>query len=508
MRQLICEMCGSADMLKQDGVFICQACKTKYSIEEAKKMMMNDDAKNLPVAEKAPVQMAENNRSTPMLSNLLQLAQNSYDAKNYEQAENFCNQALTMDGSSYVAWKLKGQAIDAQITVSKDRIDEASQCFLTAYKVLDDSGKNEHREELTAALRGCLESQIDFALNVFRQERPTEAVIQNVLNTFSNCFDALEKGYIVLGHTADAAQRCTLALKNIYLPKVNEVCKSSWHNKVYYNYYRHGWTKEYHPTRDIMEEFISECSALSVLLEQIATYFSDDIRPVVKAENYRLRKLIASTVVNAQSFKLMEYTTTNEYGAVINKRTQWENDCSLSDSSKAFWNQIADQADVEITKTDPNEKDRMIKQWEYQKKSISTTFSPHIGWLIGTVFAGVLAFITFTYLPDLLPKRYDFIFTIFGLFFAGIAVIALAFSLIRGKATYDQNLEQIARLDRKIRQASDNSSPSGVSGIAQPAKPISVTSGVVPADKWACKHCGTLNSKNYGQCKKCGTYKS
>lgn len=40
MKQLTCEMCGSTDLMKQDGVFVCQSCGTKYSIEEAKKMMV------------------------------------------------------------------------------------------------------------------------------------------------------------------------------------------------------------------------------------------------------------------------------------------------------------------------------------------------------------------------------------------------------------------------------------------------------------------------------------
>lgn len=40
MKQLTCEMCGSTDLLKQDGVFVCQTCGCKYSVEEAKKMMI------------------------------------------------------------------------------------------------------------------------------------------------------------------------------------------------------------------------------------------------------------------------------------------------------------------------------------------------------------------------------------------------------------------------------------------------------------------------------------
>ena len=40
MKKLACEMCGSADLLKQEGVFVCQSCGIKYSAEEVKKMMI------------------------------------------------------------------------------------------------------------------------------------------------------------------------------------------------------------------------------------------------------------------------------------------------------------------------------------------------------------------------------------------------------------------------------------------------------------------------------------
>ena len=40
MKQLKCEMCGSNELIKQEGVFVCQSCGCKYSVEEAKKMMI------------------------------------------------------------------------------------------------------------------------------------------------------------------------------------------------------------------------------------------------------------------------------------------------------------------------------------------------------------------------------------------------------------------------------------------------------------------------------------
>ena len=39
MRKFVCETCGSNDLLKKDGVFVCKYCGTQYQLEEAKKIM-------------------------------------------------------------------------------------------------------------------------------------------------------------------------------------------------------------------------------------------------------------------------------------------------------------------------------------------------------------------------------------------------------------------------------------------------------------------------------------
>lgn len=39
MQALRCEMCNGTDMIKQDGVYVCQYCGMKYTLEEAKKLI-------------------------------------------------------------------------------------------------------------------------------------------------------------------------------------------------------------------------------------------------------------------------------------------------------------------------------------------------------------------------------------------------------------------------------------------------------------------------------------
>lgn len=81
MKQLTCEMCGSTNLMKQDGVFVCQSCGCKYSVEEAKKMMIEGRVDVSGSTVKVD--------RTEILKNLYTLARRSGADKNYEQAQNY-----------------------------------------------------------------------------------------------------------------------------------------------------------------------------------------------------------------------------------------------------------------------------------------------------------------------------------------------------------------------------------------------------------------------------------
>ena len=40
MKKLTCEMCGGTNLIKENGVFVCQNCGVQYSLEDAKNMMI------------------------------------------------------------------------------------------------------------------------------------------------------------------------------------------------------------------------------------------------------------------------------------------------------------------------------------------------------------------------------------------------------------------------------------------------------------------------------------
>jgi len=36
-----CEVCGSSDLIKENGVFVCKDCGMKYTLDEVKKLNEN-----------------------------------------------------------------------------------------------------------------------------------------------------------------------------------------------------------------------------------------------------------------------------------------------------------------------------------------------------------------------------------------------------------------------------------------------------------------------------------
>ncbi len=125
MKQLTCEMCGSTDLIKQDGVFVCQSCGTKYSIEEAKKMMIEGT-----VAVSGTVKIDDTER----VKNFFKMASNAYDAGNKQEAENYCNKIIEIDPENADAWLLKGISAVWQSTLGNLRMDEFLSCVSNAFQ--------------------------------------------------------------------------------------------------------------------------------------------------------------------------------------------------------------------------------------------------------------------------------------------------------------------------------------------------------------------------------------
>ena len=85
-------MCGGKDLIKEDGVFVCQSCGCKYSPEEAKKIMIEDTVE---VKGKVSVD------SSDSLNNFIIRGNQFFEKREYEKAEAYYDKALDIDANSH-----------------------------------------------------------------------------------------------------------------------------------------------------------------------------------------------------------------------------------------------------------------------------------------------------------------------------------------------------------------------------------------------------------------------
>lgn len=139
MKQLTCEMCGSTDLVKQDGVFVCQVCGCKYSIEEARKMMVEG------TVEVAGTVKVDN---TGLIDSYLQMAENALDASNHSEAENYANKIIEINPRAWRAWFIKGKAAGWQTTGRNNRYPESIVNWINAYQFAPEEEKESLADEI------------------------------------------------------------------------------------------------------------------------------------------------------------------------------------------------------------------------------------------------------------------------------------------------------------------------------------------------------------------------
>ena len=330
MKRLTCEVCGSTDLIKEDGVFVCQSCGCKYTIEEVRKMMVEGTVE---------VQGEVKITNSAQLSNLLKMAHSAYDSKNYAKAEEFCDQIIAMDDRNYEAWKLKGEAINYQITATNPRILEVYNCLITSYKVLDDKGKEEHRAEILSSLKTCFEGEVTFWLGQMSANRPTKAVVKKAQNSFIDSWNKMKEAFEILG-MEESKEAYLNNFDNFFINKAEIETVSCWNSTVAYNYYREKFSNgkwvddDYRPTDSILTTFIDEADNLIDMMRFCIKQINDTTSLEDQKAAYSNIAFFNKELNNAQSWNRMVSTTTNGYGATISRYEYWENSKGLTAQAK------------------------------------------------------------------------------------------------------------------------------------------------------------------------------
>ena len=148
MKQLVCEMCGGTDLVKDGGVFVCQTCGCKYSIEEARKMMVEG------TVEVAGTVKIDN---SAQIQNFLDLSKNAYESGNGQSAFDYANKALEIAPQNSRAWIAKMKAIEYMGTFGDLKMMEVIEAGKNAVTYAPEDQKKEitlevYTYELTRAL--------------------------------------------------------------------------------------------------------------------------------------------------------------------------------------------------------------------------------------------------------------------------------------------------------------------------------------------------------------------
>lgn len=351
MKQLTCEMCGSTELVKQDGFFVCQTCGCKYSVEEAKKMMIEGT-----VDIQGTVKVDDSSR----IDNYYTMAVNAYNASNQNEAENYCNKIIEIDPTNHRAWFLKGKAAGWQSTLQNSRLSESVSAFVTAIINSPEDEKHEIIEEAKNQIK-----QLSKALINLRGERfakwPDKEEADGFLSdivSISNMF----KQFIL--QTLNVFPHSELMAP--IAVTINESVAKAFNEVIWPDYFGDPNDGDDRPNKYEWKRFIERIGYCTNLIELAIKLCSDDEENDIQ----RYQNLIAlhSKAIDSCSWK---YTYASYSSAKL-----WSKEWMLSKEAKEsrmqkiaeYKNKIAELTQIVERKAEEKRKERIKNYWESHKQ--------------------------------------------------------------------------------------------------------------------------------------------
>lgn len=167
MNRLTCEMCNSTDMVKQDGFFICQSCGTKYSLEEAKKMMIEGTV---------DIQGTVKVDNSSFVEKFIANARRAKEKGDWEEVEKYYNKVEENDPQNIEAifYSAYGKAMLSLSDGDKFKRKQKFEVLNNSISIIDDFYDTSKSEELTKIISNIstdiiIMSQSSFVYNKTRE---------------------------------------------------------------------------------------------------------------------------------------------------------------------------------------------------------------------------------------------------------------------------------------------------------------------------------------------------
>ena len=139
MKKLTCMLCGSTDFKKEGSEFICNGCGSSYSLDEAKKMMVEGTV---------DVQGTVKIDQEDTIKNYLEMAKISVESEDIAGVENYTTKILELDPNNYEAWVYKAKMAGWGSSISNDKTKAAIVAAQKAISLAPDNDKTKIADDL------------------------------------------------------------------------------------------------------------------------------------------------------------------------------------------------------------------------------------------------------------------------------------------------------------------------------------------------------------------------
>lgn len=138
MKQIVCEVCGSNDLVKEDGCFICQYCGAKYSPEEAKRLIVEVNGKVDVSGSKVTVD------NTSFVERSLENARRAKAKEDWEECEKYYNMVEQYEPTNIEAifYSSYGKARMAPVDSDRFKREQKIKVLKNSISVIDDNYDN------------------------------------------------------------------------------------------------------------------------------------------------------------------------------------------------------------------------------------------------------------------------------------------------------------------------------------------------------------------------------
>lgn len=137
MKALVCEMCASRNLVKQDGIYVCQHCGTQYTVEEAKKLMVDITGSTVKID------------NSDFVEKYLQNARRAKQKEDWEETEKYYNlvEQNAPDNIEAIFYSSYGKAKSSLVESDLFKRQAAFKVLQNCVSIIDDNFNIEKEED-------------------------------------------------------------------------------------------------------------------------------------------------------------------------------------------------------------------------------------------------------------------------------------------------------------------------------------------------------------------------